>query len=176
MSSTTIIESLVEKTNKLHSSPWKVLIALIVLTFLALMSAGKLQINATPYMIGHDHPSRMADHQSKNTFTGTGEQAFIAVVNQQGDVFNDETLTLVKSLSKQFEKMTLVSDLDKQFLSSLSGLTDTQSEKIVSILDKGVSKQDVYQLDGLKNELNNANLLTESEIVAFERLLIRFFN
>lgn len=173
MSSLTIIESLVEKTNKLHSSPWKVLIAFLALTFLALMSAGKLQINATPYMIGHDHPSRMADHQSKNTFTGTGEQAFIAVVNQQGDVFNDETLTLVKSLSKQFEKMTLVSDLDKQFLSSLSGLTDTQSEKIVSILDKGVSKQDVYQLDGLKNELNNANLLTESEIVAFERLLIR---
>ncbi|MGR6873393.1 efflux RND transporter permease subunit [Pseudomonas sp. HK3] len=171
--SSSLMDSLIEKTNRLHTSPWKVLLAFIVVTFLALTSAGKLQINATPYMIGHDHPSRMADHKSKKTFTGTGEQAFIAVVNQQGDVFNNETLNLVKILSDKFEKMSLVSDIDKQFLASLSGLTNDQSKKIEAILDKGVLKQDVYVLEGLKNELVNSNVLTQSEIITFETLLVR---
>ena len=72
MSSSTMLDTLIDKTNRLHTSPWKVLMAFIVITFLALTSAGKLQINATPYMIVHDHPSRIADHKSKDTFSRTG--------------------------------------------------------------------------------------------------------
>lgn len=70
MSSTTMLDTFIDKTNKLHKSPWKVLMAFIAITFLALTSAGKLQINATPYMIGHDHPSRIADHKNKKNLYG----------------------------------------------------------------------------------------------------------
>lgn len=173
MSSPTFIDTLIANTNKLHASPWKVLAAFLVITVLALMSAGKLQINATPYMIGHEHPSRMADHQSKRTFTGTGEQAFIAVVNQEGDVFNPATLELISTLSQKFETMSLVSPADIQFLSTLTGLSNEQSGSLKAILDRGVIKQDAYKLSQLKRELSETGVLSFSEQGIFDTLLIR---
>ena len=173
MSSTTMLDTFIDKTNKLHKSPWKVLIAFIAITFLALSSAGKLQINATPYMIGHDHPSRIADHKNKKTFTGTGEQAFIAVVNKNGDVFNSFTLDLVKDLSEKFEAMSLVTASDRDFLSSLSELSIEQSKELQAILDKGVVKQDLYKLETLRNQLANSGILTSDQIHSFDNVLMR---
>jgi predicted RND superfamily exporter protein len=173
MSSLIFIDSLIEKTNRLHESPWKVLSVFALVTFFALMSAGKLQINATPYMIDNDHPSRMADHKSKKTFSGTGEQAFIAIVSKEGDVFNEKTLSLVKDLSRKFKSMSLVSDKDKMFLSNLTGLTNKQSESIKDILSSGVLKQDVYKLTEIRDAAVQAKKLSLNDQIVFDTLLVR---
>ncbi len=59
------IDAIIQATNKLHNHPWLTILAFLVITVIALGSAGSLQINATPYMLDKDHSSRIAGDQVK---------------------------------------------------------------------------------------------------------------
>ncbi len=172
MSAHTGIESLIEKTNALHQKPWLVIVAFIAITLLALASAGKLQINATPYMIGHDHPSRVADHENKALFSATGEQAFIAVVNPDGDVFNERTLNVVKALSHDFNNMTLITPQDEIFLDIVASKSDSAADLVGELKQNDLASNDVYRLKGLMLSLKAEGLLSDSELQQFQTLLV----
>ena len=134
------IDAIIQATNKLHNHPWLTILAFLVITIVAMGSAGKLQINATPYMIDKEHPSRVADDQVKGLFTNSGEQAFIAVVNKQGDVFNAESLALISTLTQAFKSMTLVTENDAIKLLNLKSVLPYEAEFIDSILKPLVAK------------------------------------
>lgn len=172
MSTMSGIEKAIDSTNQLHQRPWLVILAFIALTVLALGSAGKLQINATPYMIDNEHPSRVADHDNKNLFSGTGEQAFIAVVNPDGDVFNDTTLSVVKDLSQKFKTMTLLTAFDEAFLDNVALKSQEAKSLIGELKQAGLSSNDVYRLKGLMISLKAEGKLSEAEINQFETLIV----
>lgn len=169
----TPIEAIIQATNKLHNHPWLTIIAFLVITVLALGSAGKLQINATPYMIDKEHPSRMADDRVKGLFSNAGEQAFIAVVNKEGDVFNAQSLALVSALTKAFKSMTLVTEDDVARLSSLKlGLPDEISA-INSILDDGLTVTDAYALNKLVMRIDQNSVAFTTHGEWLKTLLVR---
>lgn len=143
------IEAIIQATNKLHNHPWLTILAFLVITLFALGSAGKLQINATPYMIGKEHPSRVADDKVKGLFTNAGEQAFIAVVNKEGDVFNSKSLALVSTLTQAFKSMTLTTDIDTARLLELKSELPHESDAIDNIIKDGLTITDAYALSNL---------------------------
>lgn len=147
--SETPIDVIIKATNKLHNHPWLTILAFLIITIIALGSAGNLQINATPYMIDKEHPSRIADDRVKGLFSNAGEQAFIAVVSQQGDVFNPESLALVSTLTQAFKSMTLATEDDALRLSSLKIDLPDEASVIDSILVNGLNAVDAYSLSKL---------------------------
>ena len=127
---------------RVQQHPWLMMAGLLLLTLLALASAGNLQINSTPYMIGDTHPSRIADHDTKRLFSNAGEQAFVAIDNPDGDIFNHHSLAAVEQLSRAFETMLLISDQDQQQLTALAQ-QDAFAASATAILQDGLSRQDI---------------------------------
>ena len=132
--------------------PWWMMLALLLITVLALGSAGNLQINSTPYMIDNSHPSRVADHDTKRLFSNSGEQAFVALDNPQGDIFNARSLAAVQELSTRFERMVLINASDEMRLTELGEFT-------AGILNDGLTTQDIPALQKLAQhpELSQAD-------------------
>ena len=159
------IDAIIQATNKLHNHPWLTILAFLVITVFALGSAGKLQINATPYMIDKQHPSRMADDRVKGLFSNAGEQAFIAVVSEKGDVFNAESLALVSTLTQAFKTMTLATEADAARLTILKSVLPEEAVVIDSILEGGLNSQDAYALNKLitRMDQDSLTLLTHGE-------------
>ena len=122
--------------------PWWMLFSLLLITVLALASAGNLQINSTPYMIDNSHPSRVADHDTKRLFSNSGEQAFVALDNPQVDIFNERSLMTVRELSNRFERMVLISGADEQRLLALG-------DGAGNILQDGLTVQDIPEIQNL---------------------------
>ncbi len=122
--------------------PWWMMLVLLLITVVALGSAGNLQINSTPYMIDNSHPSRVADHDTKRLFSNSGEQAFVALDNPQGDIFNARSLTAVQELSTRFERMVLINASDEMRLAALGEFT-------AGILNDGLTTQDIPALQKL---------------------------
>jgi predicted RND superfamily exporter protein len=159
------IAAVIQATNRLHNHPWLTILAFLVITIFALGSVGKLQINATPYMIDKEHPSRMADDRVKGLFTNAGEQAFIAVVSKQGDVFNTESLALVSTLTQAFKSMTLSTEEDASRLSELKAELPDETGVIDSILEDGLNSTDAYALSNLVTRIdkNSVTFLNNGE-------------
>ncbi|WP_430460917.1 efflux RND transporter permease subunit [Thalassolituus sp. LLYu03] len=128
--------------------PWLMMLGLLLVTVLALGSAGQLQINSTPYMIDNSHPSRIADHDTKRLFSNSGEQAFVALDNPDGNVFNAKSLATVQELSRAFERLLLISDMDSQHLTALAA-HDALAPQANAILQDGLTAQDIPQLKQL---------------------------
>lgn len=125
--------------------PWWMMLVLLLITVMALAAVGNLQINSTPYMIDSGHPSRIADGDTKRLFSNSGEQAFIALDNPQGNIFNEQSLAAVQALSNEFERMLLVNDADERRLRSFGDRAD-------GILHNGLSAQDIPQLQALAQQ------------------------
>jgi len=147
--SETPIDAIIQATNKLHNHPWLTILAFLVITVIALGSAGNLKINATPYMLDKDHSSRIAGDQVKRLFSNAGEQAFIAVVSKQDDVFNAESLALVSTLTQAFNSMSLASKEDAAKLLSLKTALPAEIATIDGILAGGLNSEDAYPLSRL---------------------------
>lgn len=159
------IDAIIQATNKLHNHPWLTILAFLVITVIALGSAGSLQINATPYMLDKDHSSRIAGDQVKSLFSNTGEQAFIAVVSQQDDVFNSESLALVSTLTQAFKSMSLASEDDAATLSNLKTALPDEIATIDGILEGGLNSEDAYPLSRLvaRMDRDSATYLNHGE-------------
>ena len=138
--------------------PWLMLTTLLLLTALAVVSAGRLQINSTPYMIDPSHPSRMADSDTKRLFANTGEQAFVAIESPQGNIFNAQSLKLVSELTHAFQRISLVQAADTDKLTALGADPRLQGD-VARILEQGLEPSDIPRLAALKSKLAAAGLL-----------------
>jgi predicted RND superfamily exporter protein len=132
--------------------PWLMMLGLLLVTVVALGAAGQLQINSTPYMIDNSHPSRVADHDTKRLFSNSGEQAFVAIDNPQGNVFNARSLATVLELSRAFERMLLVSDADKLHLNALAEAGSLTTPQVNALLQDGLTAQDIPVLQRLTQQ------------------------
>ena len=132
--------------------PWLMMLGLLLVTVLALGAAGQLQINSTPYMIDNSHPSRVADHDTKRLFSNTGEQAFVAIDNPQGNVFNARSLATVQELSRTFERMLLISEADSQRLTALAEDGVLTMPQANALLQDGLTPQDIPALKRLAQQ------------------------
>ena len=132
--------------------PWLMMLGLLLVTVVALGAAGQLQINSTPYMIDNSHPSRVADHDTKRLFSNSGEQAFVAIDNPEGNVFNAQSLATVLELSRAFERMLLISDADSQRLNALAAAEVLTTPQVNALLQDGLTPQDIPVLQRLAQQ------------------------
>ncbi len=152
--------------------PWLLLAGLLALTLLALASAGGLQINSTPYMIDPHHPSREADHTTKRLFLNSGEQAFVAIDNPQGNVFNADSLRLVAELTQAFAALHLDTAADVERLQAL-GDKPLVSAAVRQIVEDGLQRSDVPQLKQLREQLLGAEQLDQATAAWLDSLVVR---
>lgn len=153
--------------------PWLMLALLLLITALAAASAARLEINSTPYMIDKSHPSRMADADTKRLFSNTGEQAFVALENPQGNIFNPASLKLVAELTRAFQAIDLVQPADSAKLEALRSSDAGLQADINAILEGGLTAADQPRLAALKQQLGAAGQLTHTEETWLDSLQTR---
>ena len=142
--------------------PWLMLAILLLITASAVVAVGRLEVNSTPYMIDKSHPSRVADADNKRLFSNTGEKAFIALENPQGNIFNTRSLALVAELTRAFQAIEMVQPGDSDKLRALR--TDPRLEADVdAILEGGLTPADQPRLVALKQRLGESGELSHTQ-------------
>ncbi|MEO4045567.1 MMPL family transporter [Pseudomonas sp. CAU 1711] len=152
--------------------PWPMLALLLLITALAVVAMGRLEINSTPYMIDKSHPSRVADADTKRLFSNTGEQAFVALESPQGNVFNPQSLALVAELTRAFQAIELVQPGDSDKLRAL-GADPRLQEQVAAILDGGLTPADQPLLATLKQRLGELGELSHTQETWLDSLQTR---
>lgn len=132
--------------------PWLMLAILLLITAAAVVALGRLEINSTPYMIDKSHPSRMADADNKRLFSNTGEQAFVALENPQGNIFNPVSLQRVAELTRAFQAIEMVLPGDSDKLRTLAEDPRLQAD-VEAILEGDLTPADQPRLAALKQRL-----------------------
>lgn len=132
--------------------PWLMLAILLLITAAAVVALGRLEINSTPYMIDKSHPSRMADADNKRLFSNTGEQAFVALENPQGNIFNPGSLQRVAELTRAFQAIEMVLPGDSDKLRTLAEDPRLQAD-VEAILEGDLTPADQPRLAALKQRL-----------------------
>lgn len=153
--------------------PWLMLALLLGISALAVVSAGRLEVNSTPYMIDKSHPSRVADSDTKRLFSNTGEQAFVALENPQGNIFNPHSLQLVAELTRAFQAINLVQPADTGKLEALRSSDARLEAEVDAILANGLEPADQPRLAALKQRLVAAGQLTHTEEAWLDSLQTR---
>ena len=142
--------------------PWLMLALLLLITAAAVVALGRLEINSTPYMIDKSHPSRMADADNKRLFSNTGEQAFVALENPQGNIFNPGSLQRVAELTRAFQVIEMVLPGDSDKLRTLAEDPRLQAD-VEAILEGGLTPADQPRLAALKQRLAEAGELSHTQ-------------
>ncbi|PYC21979.1 hypothetical protein DMO17_16130 [Aquipseudomonas alcaligenes] len=142
--------------------PWLMLAILLLITAAAVVALGRLEINSTPYMIDKSHPSRMADADNKRLFSNTGEQAFVALENPQGNIFNPDSLQRVAELTRAFQAIEMVLPADSDKLRALAEDPRLQAD-VEAILEGGLTPADQPRLAALKQRLAEAGELSHTQ-------------
>ncbi|WP_373389267.1 RND family transporter [Pseudomonas alcaligenes] len=142
--------------------PWLMLAILLLITAAAVVAMGRLEINSTPYMIDKSHPSRMADADNKRLFSNTGEQAFVALENPQGNIFNPDSLQRVAELTRAFQAIEMVLPADSDKLRALAEDPRLQAD-VEAILEGGLTPADQPRLATLKQRLAEAGELSHTQ-------------
>ena len=142
--------------------PWLMLAILLLITAAAVVALGRLEINSTPYMIDKNHPSRMADADNKRLFSNTGEQAFVALENPQGNIFNPGSLQRVAELTRAFQAIDMVLPGDSDKLRALAEAPRLQAD-VEAILEGGLTSADQPRLAALKQRLAEAGELSHTQ-------------
>lgn len=142
--------------------PWRMLAILLLITAAAVVALGRLEINSTPYMIDKNHPSRMADADNKRLFSNTGEQAFVALENPQGNIFNPGSLQRVAELTRAFQAIDMVLPGDSDKLRTLAEDPRLQAD-VEAILEGGLTPADQPRLAALKQRLAEAGELSHTQ-------------
>lgn len=153
--------------------PWLMLAGLLLISALAVVSAGRLEVNSTPYMIDKHHPSRVADSDTKRLFSNTGEQAFVALENPQGNIFNPHSLKLVAELTRAFQAIDLVQPADSDKLQALRNSDARLVAEVDAILADGLEPADQPRLLALKQRLAEADQLSHTEEAWLDSLQTR---
>lgn len=152
--------------------PWLMLAILLLITAAAVVALGRLEINSTPYMIDKNHPSRMADADNKRLFSNTGEQAFVALENPQGNIFNPGSLQRVAELTRAFQAIDMVLPGDSDKLRTLAEDPRLQAD-VEAILEGGLTPADQPRLAALKQRLAEAGELSHTQEAWLDSLYTR---
>ena len=142
--------------------PWLMLAILLLITAAAVVAVGRLEINSTPYMIDKSHPSRVADSDTKRLFSNTGEQAFVALENPQGNIFNPASLKLVADLTRAFQAIEMVQPGDSDKLRALRADPRLEAD-VDAILEGGLTPADQPRLAALKQRLSDSGELSHTQ-------------
>jgi uncharacterized protein len=152
--------------------PWLMLAVLLLITASAVVAVGRLEVNSTPYMIDKSHPSRVADADNKRLFSNTGEQAFVALDNPQGNIFNTKSLALVAELTRAFQAIEMVQPSDSDKLRALRADSRLEAD-VDAILEGGLTPADQPRLAALKQRLGEAGALSHTQEAWLDSLQTR---
>jgi len=88
------------------------------ITLLFTLSLLNLRVNSSPYFLSTDHPSRIHEADIENLFTNSGEQFLVVLESHQNDVFELETLDVVRELTQKFQELQLIDQAGMDKLSN----------------------------------------------------------
>ncbi len=170
------------------TSRYKLLVAIVIASTLAFAyAASGLAINATPYFLELNHPSRLADKYLKETFTGSGENLMIATVTDKETIFNPQTLSDLHRFTLGLENLSLTDRSDVKRIqgyidelrrvTELPGSVSQLSAQLQNYLTYATSTPfgpgDRYALKELEQLMAKQALLTPADFAYFDELHYR---
>ncbi len=126
--------------NKLLKVPYIVLAISIIISalfFMKIKDNSRMETNLDKYM-PHDHPAFVYSDKAEEWFI-IKDGIIIAVENQKG-IYNKETLDIVKSLTKKFQKMPEIEKADVTSLYTADNIVGTEDGMDVKAFYKKTPK------------------------------------
>jgi len=114
----------------------------------------------------------VADSDTKKLFANTGEQAFVAIENPQGNIFNPQSLQLVTELTRAFQRINLIQPADTEKLTALLANPQVRSD-VEAILQNGLEPSDITPLAALKDKLAKTGELSHTRAAWLDSLQTR---
>lgn len=99
------------------------LIAIVTLAFAVQLI--NLRVDATPFFIPSDHPSRVANEEVKGIFENAGQQAVITLEPTSGTVFDTHTLTTIDKICDELGQLTLIVEKDQVMAQAVASALHT---------------------------------------------------
>ena len=149
--------------NKLLKVPYVVLGAILLITILFIFpmkNNSRMETNLDKYM-PHDHPAFVYSDKAEKWFN-IQDGIIIAIENKDG-VFNNETLTIVKKLTKKLQKFKEIQKADVTSLYTADNIVGTEDGMDVKAFFKKVPKT--------KEKLEELKKKVESNEMIFGRLV-----
>ncbi len=149
--------------NKLLKVPYVVLGAILLITILFIFpmkNNSRMETNLDKYM-PHDHPAFVYSDKAEKWFN-IQDGIIIAIENKDG-VFNKETLTIVKKLTKKLQKFKEIQKADVTSLYTADNIVGTEDGMDVKAFFKKVPKT--------KEKLEELKKKVESNEMIFGRLV-----
>jgi len=155
--------------NKLLKLPYVVLAVSIMISalfFMKMKDNSRMETNLDKYM-PHDHPAFVYSDKAEEWFN-IKDGIIVAVENPNG-IYNKETLDIIKSLTKKFQKMPEIEKADVTSLYTADNIVGTEDGMDVKAFYKRVPKTE-EKLEELKkkvksNEMIYGRLVSEDETV-----------
>lgn len=131
----------------------------LIIAFVGLVTAFfainllNLRVNSSPYFMAQHHESRIHELDIKQLFTNSGEQILVALKPRQGSPLDKPSVSLVKSLTTQFESLSLEELVDDIVLNNLR-FNDQAADLVEQIESAAVNERAdlVRQLTKLAKE------------------------
>ncbi len=135
-----------------------VLLLLVVISVVAGLSITRLGINASPYFISSDHPARQAEQSIRQHFNNSGEQVFIAYVDEKNGVFTHANLLAIQSLSQRLQAINFLTPHHQQWLENLAQRQPKLQAAVTDILANGLGQEDTGSIQRLINNIQELGL------------------
>ena len=163
-SDTVSIDGWVERCiGRIQSAPKLVLSVIAIITTLFAFQAINLEINATPYLLAKEHPSRVLNSESKLLFTNMNETALVALVTEESTIVNRHSLNTLKTLTNQFIDIDLLGNYVDINLDDF--ILDDRSQYLAGLVHEATTKnQASTNLKALRDHLLSLNLLSENRV------------
>ncbi len=131
-----------------------------------------LKVNPSLFLLDKSHEGRIYLSQSREHFTGSGEQIVVAVVTKKESIFNRHSLNSVASLSETFRSLSLVEEHDHERVKLLA--VDDNSQRLVdSILTGGINYKDKRKLSDLLKYYESAYPTAIEDVAYLQDMIIR---
>ena len=112
----------------------QILVALITIVFTIVLLG--LRVNSSPYFLAQEHESRIHELDIKALFTNSGETILVVLKPSSSNPLDQPTVRAIKNLTKQFQSLTLASEVDSTVLSQLN----KNEEEIIAMFNEIISE------------------------------------
>lgn len=111
----------------LITKPKQPLALIAAVTLIFAVQLMNLRVDATPFFIPSDHPSRIANEDVKSIFENAGQQAVITLEPASGTVFDTHTLTTIDKICDELSTLTLIVEKDHAMAQTVASTLRTDA-------------------------------------------------
>lgn len=137
--------------------PKTTLAVFLILSLGAALFIPGLKKDPTPYLLPKTHESRVNLEKLRQEFTGSND-GILVLLEADKTIFNPDTLLRIQRLTKAFENLNLITDMDKEKLLALGTKAGPELRSKIQNLVKASPDFDTWMLmDEIRESLDPKN-------------------